>query len=338
MLSRIASSLYWLGAYIERAENVARLVDVNLHLMLDLSVGATEQWEPLVWTTGDHELFQEHYSTGSQENVMRFLTFDSRNPNSVFSTLTQARDNARSVRDTMSGEIWEQINRAYLFVRDAADENSALETPHDFYNEVKLLCNLVSGVTDTTQSRGEAWHFLNIGRLLERADKTSRIIDLKYYIVLPTLDDVGTPFDKLHWAALLKSASALEMYRKRFGRISLREAVEFLVMNRTFPRAIHYCLMRAEESLHEVVGSSPGTYRDPAQRLIGQLRATLNYIQIDEIIQFGLHEWLDNFQTQLNEAGAAISRLFFDGRADAEETGETGETDQERQAVEHALA
>ena len=193
-------------------------------------------------------------------------------------------------------------------------------------------------MTDTTQSRGEAWHFLNIGRLLERADKTSRIIDLKYYIVLPTLDDVGTPFDKLHWAALLKSASALEMYRKRFGRISLREAVEFLVMNRTFPRAIHYCLMRAEESLHEVVGSSPGTYRDPAQRLIGQLRATLNYIQIDEIIQFGLHEWLDNFQTQLNEAGAAISRLFFDGRADAEETGETGETDQERQAVEHALA
>lgn len=335
MLSRVASSLYWLGAYIERAENVARLVDVNLHLMLDLPVGAGEQWEPLVWATGDHKLFLKTYAEPSQESVMRFLTFDLANPNSVFASLTHARENARSVRDTMSGEIWEQINRAYLFVRDASEDNSALEAPHDFYNEVKLRCNLVSGVTDTTQSRGEAWHFLNIGRMIERADKTSRIVDLKYYIVLPTLDDVGTPFDELHWAALLKSASALEMYRQRFGRINLRDAIEFLVLDRTFPRAIHYCLMRAEESLYAVVASSPKTYQNPAQRLIGQLRSTLNYIEVDDSIQYGLHEWLDNFQTRLNEVAAAISHAFFSRHvADPRES----VAEKARQILEHATA
>ena len=205
MLSRVANSVYWMGRYFERAENVARFVDVNLNLMLDVSPAYGEQWEPLVRTTGDHRAFVERYGKPTQEKVMHFLTFDDQNQNSILSCLTKARENARSVREIVSSEMWEQINRAYLFVSNEASKRTYMETPHDFYNEVRLSGHLFSGLTDATMSHSEAWHFIRMGRLLERADKTSRIVDVKYYILLPAVEDVGSPLDDLQWAALLKS-------------------------------------------------------------------------------------------------------------------------------------
>jgi len=311
MLSRVASSLYWLGRYIERAENVARFIDVNRHLMLDLPTGAREQWEPLVTTTGDDAAFRLRYGAATRESVTQFLTFDRWNPNSVLSAMTAARENARSVREIIPSEMWEHINRAYFFVKEASESRGTLETPHEFYAEIKLRSHLVAGVTDATMSHGEAWHILRMGRLLERADQTSRIIDVKYYVMLPTVDDVGTPFDKLHWTALLKSASALQMYRQRYGRIAPRGVAEFLILNREFPRALHYCIIKTEESVHAIVGSSPGTFRNPAQQHLGRLRAELNYADISELIQAGLHEAMDTFQGRINEIGDAIFETFF---------------------------
>lgn len=311
MLSRVADSIYWMSRYIERAENVARFVDVNLHLMLDLSIDKSDQWEPLVITTGDREPFRERYGEPTKENVLHFLTFDQDNPNSIISSLRMARENARQVREIISSEMWEQVNRCYLMIRDSAKRGEFLRTEHDFYSEVKKASHLFVGITDTTMSHGEGWHFARMGRLIERADKTSRILDVKYFILLPQITDVGTPIDSIQWAALLKSASALEMYRKRYHFITPASVAEFLILDGEFPRAIHYCLSRTEESLRAITGTPRGTFHNSAEQIVGRLVAELDYAQIDEIILSGLHEYLDSFQTKLNRVGDAIFKTFF---------------------------
>ena len=160
-------------------------------------------------------------------------------------------------------------------------------------------------------THGEAWHFSRLGRLLERADKTSRILDVKYYMLLRSAADVGTPFDDIQWAAVLRSTSAFEMYRKRHGRLTPRGVAEFLIMDREFPRAIHFCLLAARDSLHAISGTPLGTFRHPPEKLLGQLCSDLAYTAVDEIINQGLHEYLDEFQTRLNRIGAGIFDTFF---------------------------
>src|SRR5262245_24212725 len=207
-----------MSRYLERADNVARFIDVNEHLTLDLHDAITEQWAPLVYTTGDHEEFFARYGQSTRDNVIRFLTFDAKNPNPILVCVERARDNARAVREIISSAMWEQINRFYHLMRDAARSPGADGVRHAI-EQVKLHGHLIQGITDTTISHGESWHFARLGRLLERADKTSRILDVKYYILLPEPQDVGTPLDIVQWSALLKSASALEVYRKKQGRI-----------------------------------------------------------------------------------------------------------------------
>ncbi len=311
MLSRVANAIYWINRYIERAENVARFIDVNLHLMLDLPDREIEQWAPLIYITGDTPLFQKHYDRPRQENVMAFLTFDVRNPNSIVSCLRQARENARSVREIISSEMWEHVNRIYLVVQQAAADQQVMQAPHDFFTEIKMASHLFEGLTEAMMSHGEAWHFGRLGRLIERVDKTSRILDVKYFFLLPTVSDVGTPFDDIQWAALLKSASAFEMYRKHFGQLTPRNVADFLILDREFPRAIHYCVIQAEESLHAISGSSVGTFQNRAEQRLGRLRSELDYTDIDEITATGLHEFLDGFQAKLNGVGEGIFDTFF---------------------------
>jgi len=182
---------------------------------------------------------------------------------------------------------------------------------HDFFDSVITSSHLLAGITDATMSHGEPWHFAQMGLLLERADKTSRILDVKYFILLPAIQDVGTPLDTIQWAALLKSASALEMYRKSRGRITPSSVVDFLILDRHFPRSIRFCLLGAEDSLHRITGSDPGTFANTAEQRLGRLRAELDYTQVADIISQGLHEYLDQFQTKLNLVGEAISETFF---------------------------
>lgn len=311
MLSRVAESIYWMSRYIERAENVARFLDVNLHTMLDLVVDDHQRWDPLVATTGDHEEFRKRFGSATQETVTEFLTFDRSNPNSIISSLSAARRNAKSVREIISSEMWEHVNKFFLMVQSAAGNGQAKHSPHDFFNEVKLASQLFTGVTDATMSHGEPWHFARMGRLLERADKTSRILDVKYFMLYPRSEDQGTPYDNLQWASLLRSTSALEMYRKRFQLISPRKVADFLILDREFPRAIHYCLIKAEESLHAVTLSPPGTFRDAAEQRLGRLRSELDFADINEVIDEGLHQFLDSFQKKLNKVGDAVFETFF---------------------------
>jgi uncharacterized alpha-E superfamily protein len=310
MLSRVADSIYWMARYIERAENVARFIHVNLNLALDLGP-EVEQWAPLVHITGDDEVFYQRYNLASQENVVQFLTLDEENPNSILSCLRAARENARTVRDIITSEMWEELNKFYLMVCGAEKDAPTLRSSYEFYGTIKGHGAMLEGLAETTMSRGEAWHFRRLGRLIERAEKTSRILDVKYYLLLPNADDVGTPLDTNQWTALLKSASALEMYRRKHGRITPEEVAEFLILDRDFPRSMHFCLIRAEQSLVAITGGGPTTIRTSAEQRLGRLRAELDYANIKEIIEDGLHEFIDAFQSKLNAVGGAIFDTFF---------------------------
>jgi len=311
MLSRVADAVYWMNRYVERADNVARFVDVNLHLALDLAEGR-EQWEPVVATTGDDAWFREKYGAATRANVLRFLTFDAQYPSSILSCLRAARENARSVREVISSEMWEAVNKAYLSVQQAAArEDEVLAAPHDFYDAVKLAAQQYVGTAYVTMTHNEAWHFARLARLLERADKTSRILDVKYFILLPDPSDVGTAYDEIQWAALLKSASAFEMYRKRWGLIVPARVIEFLLLDPKFPRSMRYCVTKAERSLHAITGSALDTADTSAERRLGRLRSELEYGDAREIIGGGLHEYLDAFQTKVNAVGDAVYETFF---------------------------
>jgi uncharacterized alpha-E superfamily protein len=306
-----------MSRYIERAQNVARFVDVNLNLILDLPMGGAEQWSPLVSTTGDDDVFYARYGQATRENVIRFLIFDFENPNSIVACLRAARENARSVRESITSEMWEQVNRFYLSVT-RADQDRAMRALHEFLAEVKQMGHLFAGITDATMSRGEGWHFSRLGAFIERADKTSRILDVKYYILLPNSSTGNNVYDGIQWSAVLNSASGLEMYRKRHGRIDPRRVVDFLVLDREFPRAVHFCLIHADASLHAITGSPVGGFTNEAERRLGQLRADLAYLQVDEILDQGLHEFLDSLQQRLNKVGGATHDVFFAYRPVAE--------------------
>ncbi|MEM7233051.1 MAG: alpha-E domain-containing protein [Planctomycetota bacterium] len=310
MLSRVADSVFWLSRYLERAENVARFIEVNHSASLGYSAGHT-QWSPLIYTTGDQSLFEEHYDEFSQTNVINFLTFDRRNPNSILCCLESARENARTVRESITFDLWHELNRFYHFVRDHEGDQETLRQPHDFLGAVKQQSYAINGITDVTITHGEAWHFSQIGRLLERADKTSRIVDVKYFILLPSVDAVGGPLDVVQWSALLKSATGLTMYRRQFGRIRPREVLKFLILDRFFPRSIRFCVIRAEESLRAITGADAGTFSTKVDQGLGRLRSALDYSSVDEIISGGVHEFIDDIQEKINDVGSLIGEAFF---------------------------
>ncbi|GAB4555779.1 MAG: alpha-E domain-containing protein [Pleurocapsa sp.] len=310
MLSRVADSIYWLNRYIERAENVARFVDVNLNLMLDLPAEMNQQWQPLISVTGDVELFKNSYGEATSDNVIQFLTFDRNYPNSIISCLQKARENARSIREIISSEMWEEVNSFYLMMQEASPQKF-LDALPKFFNHVKMASHRFAGVMDSTMTHNEGWHFGQMGRLLERADKTTRILDVKYFLLLPSADWVGTPLDRIQWMSLLKSASAYEMYRKCQHSINPSGVAEFLILDRNFPRSIHFCLWQAEKCLHEITNTPTGTWCNSAEKSLGKLCSQLGYLTIDEIVQSGLHEFLDKMQNSINQVGNEIYTTFF---------------------------
>jgi uncharacterized alpha-E superfamily protein len=318
LLSRVADAVYWMNRYVERAENVARFVDVNLQLTLDspwIAEGASP-WAPLVAATGDHALFEERYGAPTQESVMRFLTFDRAYPSSILSCLRAARENARSVREVISSEMWAQLNEMHLALQEASrDPRSALASPGELYGGIKQGCHAFVGTTYLTMTHNEAWHFGRLGRLLERADKTSRIVDVKCFVLNhETARRTPGVIDEIQWAALLKSASAFEMYRKRHGRITPERVVAFLLVESKFPRSVRYGVTKAERSLHAITGSPLESRRLAPEARLAAVREELASTDPRALLAEGLHEWLDALQTKLNGVGEAIFEEFLASR------------------------
>ncbi len=322
MLSRVANSIYWMCRYIERAENVARYISVNLNLLLDLPFEKGRHWEPVIATTGDQEFFEKHYPNYDQESVIQFLTFDRDYPNSIIACLAAARENARSIREIISSEMWEHLNHYYLELQKAGGLRRALTDPQKFFNIIQMRSHLFAGLMDATMSHGEAWNFARIGMMIERADKTSRILDVKYFMLLPQTDLVNSPIDNIQWTAVLRSASAFEMFRKQYHLITPRNVADFLIFDTQFPRSIHHCISKANICLQGITGRTNGSAHNAAEKRLGRLEADLEYTDIDEVIEFGMHEYLDRLQTRLNRVDTAIGITFFNIKPVSPSTGQ----------------
>ncbi len=310
MLCRVADSLFWMSRYIERAENNARILDVNLQLMLDFDPIAGSQgreWASVILSLAEQDVFHSLHEEANAETVTDFVAFEPKNPNSIRSCIARARENARSVREQISSEMWEQLNQLYLFLSSEDARGMCVGSTHQFFRRVIESSHLFIGVTDATMTHGEGWDFIQCGKMIERADRTSRILDVKYHILLPSGERVGGTIDTIQWMAVLRSCSAMEAYLKLYvGEVAPWKVAEFLILQDRFPRSIRFCVQRLDNAVHRITGADENRYTNESERLSGKLRAELNYTSITDIFGSGLHQYLDQAQVRLVEIADAL--------------------------------
>lgn len=328
MLSRVADSLYWLARYIERAENISRILDVNLQVTLDDDssgeAGEKLAWDPILASLEDQKLFRTLYAVTNAETVCEFVTFAKENPNSIRSCVAGARENARTVREYISSEMWERINSLYLWLNSAGARQIFASSAIDFFRHVVDYSHQFHGTTNATLTHGEGWNFLQIGKYLERADSSSRILDLKYHILLPHGEKVGGNVDTVQWQAVLKSCSAFEAYRKlHTGPVAPWSVAEFIILHDSFPRSIRFCVEGLDAALHRISGCDRAHFTTEAERLSGKLLSDLSYATIAEIFRVGLHQYLDGIQFRLIEINGALLKEYCEWLEPADEQSQT---------------
>src|ERR1043166_376170 len=317
MLSRVANSLYWMSRYLERAENIARIVDVKLQLLLDFRNLDEERlsryWLPIVESTGDEDQFFALHKKATARTVTEFLVFQPENPNSIVSSICQARENARMVRDQITIELWEELNRLYWFVRTPQARQVWNDSATDFFQQVKAGSLHLIGLTFATLIRNEGWWFAQVGKFMERADKTSRILDLRH-AALPARGAPPPPSetDALEWSAILRSCSAWDAYKSIHGaEVNPRLVTEFLLLNEDFPRSVRFCIGELNDALRKISGVPEGRFCNDAEKLAGRLVAELQFCTVDEIFEVGLHDYVDRLQVKLNDIGAALFDAYI---------------------------
>jgi uncharacterized alpha-E superfamily protein len=315
MLSRVADSCFWLSRYIERAESSARILDVNMQLVLDFeaqnSGDSNQQWLALLATLEDQELFHQIHPAIHADAVMDFVTFEKTNPNSILASVTLARENARTVREQISSEMWEQLNRLYLHIQSPSARAAHRESPIGFYRFLVDSLHSFQGITDATMTHGEGWQFLQAGKFLERADATSRVLDYKYHVLLPQGEKVGGNIDVTQWMAVLRSCSAMEAYFKlSHGQVTSWEVAEFLILHDAFPRSIRFCVDSLDSALHRISGTDRGHFENEAERLSGLLRSNLDFANVGSIFKTGLHQYLEETQNRLGAISIALAETY----------------------------
>ncbi len=316
MLCRVADNVYWLGRYIERADYTARVLDVNTNLVLDLaefvSPDASEAWVPIIEVSGNEELFYKRYGEANEKNAIEFLLFDRANPSSIVSSIAAARENARCVRDQISSEMWEQINRLYLRVKNQTYADYERLGASEYLNRTKSSIALFYGIVDSMMPRTIGWDFFNLGRFLERADNLSRLIEVKCLTLLPKKDSVSTVADLIQWAAILRSCWAFEAYRRsRHGNITGERVVDYLVLDEHFPKSIRFSIIQAEMALRQITGDTEHHYSNPAGRSLGKMRAELDYATIEDVLEGGLREFVTGIQEKVARVGTLIEETYI---------------------------
>ncbi|WP_295881844.1 alpha-E domain-containing protein [uncultured Thiohalocapsa sp.] len=320
MLSRIAESLYWMSRNLERADDTARILDINVRYMLEADEGATEamQWTPLLTIVEADERYLARHPDGqvTVQRVIRFLTQDKDNPGSLYNSLRIARENARVVRDRISQEMWEAINQFWLTTDSHLKTKLQPWRAADLYAYVHREVALFFGLTQSTMMRGEAYGFTALGSLQERADMTARILDVRYHLLLPDLTLVGSPLDYYQWGALLKSLSGFEAYRRKYqSGIRPIDVVEFVLLDPDFPRSLRCCMDGMERALGRI-GQVPGG-DVPAH--MAALRAHLTDVSSRGILEQGLHEYLERFLDLLAALTTALQADYFQAHMAAAE-------------------
>jgi len=304
MLARHAENLFWAGRYIERAEDTARILDVTYHGLLEAApTEAARAWADVLSVLRLSSDFEPLNHAPDAVSVSEFLVADDGNPGSIISAVSRARENLRSVRELITTEVWESVNRFYLDLR-LRNLRAELETePYQLYSFVKRRCQLLAGVCTETMPRDDGWRFLQVGWVLERAEMTCRLLDVRY----------GTEQVNgfHHWLGTLKSASGSEAYRRAYrGSMDQRDVLEFLLLSRDFPRSVLFCLRRAERDLAALSGGD-GVQLSRPERLLGRLRADLEYRDITEVLSDGVPVFLGRLQRGVRQAAEAVALEYF---------------------------
>ena len=295
-----------------RAEDTARLLDVTYHMLLEQSQESYQlRWDGIITITGEQDLFYTFYEEATAQNVFEFLAFREDNGNSIVSCLNRVRENARTIRDRISREMWEDVNSLYHSVKAFDPKIEALNGPHRFCTHIAFGSHGFYGVTDGTMPRNEGWHFLQAGRALERAETTARIVDVEYHnLVKSSLNEALT--GNHQWMAVLKSVAAYEIYRREYhSRIDPEKVAELLILHPKHPRSIRFNVATLQSALRAVSGATAHTYASEAERLTGKLLDTLVYDRIEDIFARGLHPFLLDLQATCREIGEHVARKYF---------------------------
>jgi uncharacterized alpha-E superfamily protein len=305
MLSRVAENIYWMARYVERAENTARIINVNANLLLDLPQGIAPGWAPIIAITGSGDLYRERYGDCEERNVLKFLVGDANNPGSILNSLAFARENARSIRDFIPREAWEHLNEVYLYARDNVQTGLAKRGRYHFLRQVIRGAQTLTGMLAGTMNHDAGYDFLRIGRNLERADMTTRIVDVRSASLLP--EQAGLrPFETIQWVSVLKSLTAYQMYRRKMqARVERAAVLRFLFQDRDFPRAFYHCVGEAEQSLANLGRN------DAPLRVLGRLKRSALNADLASLSQQEVHALIDQLQLGLSDLHEEIARAYF---------------------------
>ncbi len=330
MLCRVADSLFWMSRYIERAENTVRLVDMTLQTLLE-SEQSTESisyahWSPILESLGDKPLFESLKLENTSQSITHFLTFNRENPSSVFSCIAGARENARMIRDQISTEMWETINRLYLYLKNTDAAQVCTELNFEFYEQIKLYSLLFQGITETTFPHKQGYEFITCGIQIERADKTCRILDTKRFMPTPSANEDQVAVGAAQWSAILRGCSAYDAYHQEFvAEVKGPSVRQFLLLSREFPRSVLFCLRKLQAAIHAISGCPTSHFQNEAERRIGMLIAKLTYANEADLERGAAEKLLSQVEDDLADIAVELSKLYMfseiiDPAAEAVET------------------
>jgi uncharacterized alpha-E superfamily protein len=322
MLARVAESIYWMSRYVERAEHIARILLVNTNLLMDVGELAPDmqdkQWRAVLTIMRTGELPPPPEASNSPipaetslgYRIAHFMAFSPENTNSLYSCISRARENARGIRETISHEMWENLNTLYWALRDAPARFD--ESPEDFYRQVMTGSMLFQGLTDQTLQHDQRWHFAQLGKYLERIDVTARVIGTKFALLKSSESKLETPIRNIHWMSVLRSCCSIEAYRRQhIGDMDPLKVASYLILDRSFPRSVRFAVNAAHDAITAIRAEVNPLAIDPAERVLGRLNAQLEYAEVNEILSEGLPAYLTKIQTLVGEAGFAVQTAYF---------------------------
>ena len=310
LLARYADSIFWLARYVERAENLARILDVNETFSRDSQGG--KNWISIVQLNADEDRFFATHEAATTASVLKFYVIDAVNPTSIVSAIRNARENARTLRPLISTEMWVQLNVFHNRLAAIGPDDLSPGRLAPLFATIKEACQTHTGITEGTFFRDQGWYFYQLGRYIERADQTTRLLDIKYHLLLPHPSDVGSPTDVSQWNALLRSAAGYHAYRRLHTASTTPARVAgFLLLNQAFPRSVHHCVRETGRLLGEMKSRYALRGANDAEEELDRLRAVLGTLTITAILSEGLHEFLDLVQRQLNAVTGDLSLAFF---------------------------
>ena len=304
MLSRVGETLYWVSRYVERAENVARLINVNTMLIMDLPKGVSAGWEPLIDIIGVRDEYQKSHTDFSEQKALRYLLVGKENHSSILNSITFARENARTIRDVMPRDAWKEINSLYYYVKENQDEGLTKRGRYTYLKKIIESVHTIFGTLDATINHDQGYVFIRFGSIIERADMTSRILDIRSASLIT--NEEAKPYENIQWISLLRSLSAYQMYRQQMGvRVQRADVIEFVMHSEVFPRSILFCLYELKSLIEPLI------YSKDLIKLIDEVTTKLKYKDVRSLKNGDLHDYVDQVQIKLAGIHNALAESYF---------------------------